>query len=268
MKLLVSGLQWDDVGQCALVKLVESVEWGFVCLFSLRCAVICWLMYMMNSIFYMACNCDVDLNEICSIIWGQECANLVLPVSITILSRKKVLSALCRWISMATHYGRSVSTSSCMLYSFSCYFESSRTHTDTFVYVHLRLLTWLLMAGWKGVLLLFEEWAVQVWCYVQISSPWTGGLAVSSTITRSGYTSASSSPCTLCLSSCAVSICSFVTTIWSNTCKVSIAAEPICSWPLWSYVGFPRGCSIPKLESLPSMCSSLTCHFVSFYPCT
>lgn len=115
--------------------------------------------------------------------------------------------------------------------------------------------------------LLFEEWAVQVWCYVQISSPRTGWLAVSSTITCSSCTNSRSSACTLCLSSCAVSLCSFVTTIWSNTCEAFIAVKPVCPWSLWSYVGFPGRCSVPKLESLSSMYSSLslTSHSVSFY---
>lgn len=174
---------------------------------------------------------------------------------------------------MAIHYGRSVSTSSRIFCLLLYYLESSRIRTLIHLYIcvcyiHFSMLTYrVLMAGWKGVFLLFEEWAVQVWCYVQISSPRTSWLAVSSTITCSGYTNATSGAYALCLSSFAVSICSFVTTIWSNTCKAFIAVKPICSWPLWSYVGFPRRCSIPKLESLPSMYSSLslTSHFISFY---
>ena len=241
---------------------VSEILWecrtGLVCLFWLRCVLVGWLMYM-HSILFMGCDCSVDLNEICSTIWGQECANLVLPVSITILSRKWVLSALCLWISMAIHFGRFVLYF--LLYAlFVCMllFEFEDTHW----YV-------CICPGGKGVLLLFEEWAVQVWCYVQISSPWTGWFAVSSTITRSGCTTASSNAsCTVCLSARAVSICTFVTAVWSNTSKVSNAVKPLCSQPLWSYVGLPRDCTIPKLESLPSMCSSVICHFVSFYPCT
>lgn len=92
---------------------------------------------------------------LCSITWGLECANLELPASITTLDREGDLQPQWLSIFVDTLYGRSEPFVFFICLCWLICFKHSA-----------RLVQKSLVAGWKGMPVLCENRAVQIWCHM------------------------------------------------------------------------------------------------------
>ena len=98
----------------------------------------------------------------CSSTWGLEIANLVLPASITIQGKEVDLKHQWILIFLGTLCDRSVLCDFSFLtsYSFLAFWLS------IFFMYPSELAHKVLVTGWKGLLILCENRAVQVWCHL------------------------------------------------------------------------------------------------------